>query len=158
MENKEIYSVKGKNAKGFGTFVLTLSISLIVFSALYYFLTSSSADTSQFDVSLDKEITKNDVTSDFNVQKEESEEKDSVFGEIASVDPKTLPRREVLAGSTTAVQETTQSTSSLNTGVVSITIGLFTALTIFISALIFVYKNPRNLALSTFEKKTSKGL
>ena len=157
MENKDVYSVKGNAGKSFGTFMLTLSVSLIVFSTVYYFMTSRSSESDKIDMSASGEDT---VVSDFNVQKEENsvEESDaSVFGKIAAKDPTTFPKEEVLAGSTVA-QETTQSDTSLNTGITSITIGLFSALALFILTIVFVYNNPRKLALSTFEKKTTRDL
>ena len=157
MENKDVYSVKGNAGKGFGTFVLTLSVSLIIFSTVYYFMTSNSSESNGVDMSSNNG---DEVVSDFNVKKEESSKEKgekSVFGEIAASDPTTFPKKEVLAGATVA-QETTQSSTSLNTGLTSITVGLFSALALFVFTLIFVYNNPRKLALSTFEKKTTKNL
>jgi hypothetical protein len=97
----------------------------------------------------------------------------SVFGDIARVSPDTSSRQ-VLAGSTSApsgdysgeyVEDTavtsdvSQTTSgNLETGVTSITIGLMLSMSFFIFAMLFLYKNPRKIALDSFEKKSTKNL
>ncbi len=168
MENNQEYTSLGNQAKkGLSTFILTLSISLIVFSTIYYFMTSTS-DSDYEDSSVPSIIS--NVNSGDPVQKiDESPEvagdstERSVFEEIANVNPNTKSRQ-VLAGAdetvptTTTVRETTTSDPNLNTGITSITFGLFFALFLFLYSIIFVYKNPRKLALNSFEKRTSKGL
>lgn len=166
MENNNNYSsVKDQARKGLSTFVLTLSISLIVFSTIYYLMTTKSSEPEESYnpvgmVTVDEENNGGDV-------KGKSSES-TVFGDIASADPNTS-YGQVLAGAdeaddtttattTTTVTQTTQSNSSLNTGVTSITIGLVFALVLFIATLVFVSRDPRKFALSTFEKKTTKGL
>ena len=162
MENNTEYtSVQGQAKKGLNTFVLTLSISLIVFSTIYYFMTSNSVEDESFTDSSDKVTVVQEPVMNDNPASSET-----VFGSLAQADPGATSRQ-VLAETdeaidttttTTTVTETTQSNSNLDTGVTSITIGLFAAFTLFISAVIFVYKNPRKMALSGFEKKTTKGL
>lgn len=156
MENNNTSTSLGSQAKkGLSTFVLTLSISLIVFSAIYYFMTSNA------DVSGENDLNPSAV-SVYQEKNADGEEK-TVFGEIASVDPNTTSRQ-VLAGTDAEVLEeipvrqTTSSNTAPETGITSITIGLFSALTLFISAIIFVYKGPRKFALNSFEKRTTKGL
>lgn len=150
MEPNNINQSIGKNtsaASSFRTFILTLSISLIVFSAIYYVMSSSGMDTDVFENSL----------SDSSIKEESVKgvSQESVFGDIAIKEPETQPRF-VLAG-VDEVQETTQSTTSVPvTGISSITMGLFGALIFFVAGLIVVASNPRKLALDTFEKTVTK--
>ncbi|MBW6441922.1 hypothetical protein K0B04_03425 [Patescibacteria group bacterium] len=158
--NKDYTSVQNQAKKGLGTFVLTLSISLIVFSTIYYLMTNES-DYSENTSVPSTVITRSEGGDDPDVRGDSTSQK-TIFGEIADVDPMASPRQ-VLAGADeiteeVTVRETTQSTTSLDTGVTSITVGLFTAFVLFVSATIFVYRNPRKLALSSFERKTTKGL
>lgn len=158
--NNEYTSVQSQAKKGLSTFILTLSISLIVFSTIYYLMTNeSSDDTPSFEtssqISVVSENEEPEVQGDFTSTK-------TVFGEIADSDPGSYPKQ-VLAGADVAVEEntveeTTQSGANLDTGITSVTIGLVSAITLFLSAMIFVYNNPRKIALTSFEKKTTKGL
>jgi hypothetical protein len=162
MENNNYSSVKDQAKKGLSTFVLTLSISLIVFSTIYYFMTTGSSDSDDMTNSVGM-VNSTDAGKEPAVQGDSSQS--TIFGDIASTDPDTT-YRQVLAGSddatteegTTVTNQTTQSNSNLNTGVTSITVGLIFALVLFISTLVFVSKDPRKIALSTFERKTTKGL
>jgi hypothetical protein len=97
--------------------------------------------------------------------------RNSIFGGVSEPDSYNPPK-EVLAGAdvadeavtttptteTTVVTETTSSDPNLDTGITSITVGLISAFTLFISAMIFVYKNPRKYALTSFEKNVTKKL
>ena len=162
MENNNDHSsMKDQAKKGLSTFVLTLSISLIVFSTIYYLMTTKSSEPEESSSPISV-VVANDSEAEPEIQGDTSQ--GTVFGEIASKDPKDS-YKQVLAGAdeitdttTTTVTQTSQSNSNLNTGVTSITFGLVFSLVIFVSTIIFVSKNPRKLALSTFEKKTTKGL
>lgn len=169
MENKP-YSINEKASKSFGTFILTLSISLIVFSAIYYLMTKSSLDSGQFNPSTEVVSKGDKVTSDYTVQNsgedkqgntqgdKQGDKSQSVFAQIADKNPN-VQAKEVLAGSTTAeTPQTTTSGPNPDTGIAGITIGLFLSLALFLSAIIFVFKNPRNIALSSFEKRSTKRL
>lgn len=150
MEPNNINQSIGKNssaASSFRTFILTLSISLIVFSAIYYVMSSSGMDTDVFENSLsDSSVTEESV---------KGTSSESVFGEIATREPETQARF-VLAG-TDEVEETTQSTTTVpETGILSVTTGLFGALIFFIAGIIVVALNPRKLALDTFEKTVTR--
>lgn len=151
MENSS-FSVKENAGKSFKTFVLTLSVSLIIFSVVYYVMSVNSSNQESFDNSLSDNVVEKEV---------KGVEQKSVFNEIASKDPG-VQAKEVLAGSTVAttaeVQQTTQSAADLQTGTFSITAGLFIALIIFLSTLVFVLNNPRKLALSSFEKNALRGV
>ena len=153
MENSS-FSVKENAGKSFKTFVLTLSVSLIVFSGIYYAMTLNSSSTDSFDNPLsDKSVVKEEVKGT-TTQK-------TVFSEIASKDPGVKPK-EVLAGSTVAttpvVTQTTQSATTPQTGTFSVTVGLFLSLAMFLGTIVFVSNNPRRLALSSFEKNALKDI
>jgi hypothetical protein len=165
MENKQYTSVQDQSKKGLSTFILTLSISLIIFSAVYYFMTGGlDRENSTFDYGSG---TSGVEENDSEVQGNSSSEEGTVFGKIADADPNSYPRQ-VLAGADEYVEEeiteempvteTTQSDPNLDTGITSVTLGLLSSLVLFVSAMIFVYKNPRKAALTSFEKKTTKGL
>ena len=162
MENNSSYSsVSDQAKKGLSTFVLTLSVSLIVFSTIYYLMTAKSSNVEE----APNPISAVTVKDENEAKSSDTDSQNTVFGELASVDPKTS-YGQVLAGADevvddgtgTAVTQTTQSGSSLETGTVSITVGLVFSLAVFILTLVFVSKNPRRLALTSFEKKTTKDL
>jgi len=202
------YSVKNQTTKGLGTFVLTLSISLIIFSVIYYLMTTKST---QQDESLMLGTSGSTVTKEnsgladkgtqngdkgfvgasedggsVNENKNKTDGNGSVFGDLAKISPNTSSRQ-VLAGSTSAPSasstetggsagstiaagNTTPATTGLatgvsqttssapETGVTSITIGLAASLSLFIFAMLFLSKGPRKIALSSFEKRSTKGL
>ena len=156
-QNNNAYSIKTQSTKGLSTFVLTLSISLIVFSAIYYFMTTkaSTSEYDAFNVSVIDEK-KSEESSSKPVTQKNSDEDSSVFGKLASSTPNSNSGQ-VLAGTDvieTEVQaevpQTTQ--SNLETGVTSITFGLVSALALFVSGMVFIHKGPRKAALSIFEK------
>ena len=149
MENSS-FSVKEHAGKSFKTFMLTLSISLIVFSGVYYVLTMNSSNPETHEVSV---VNKNTQPAQVATDNQKS-----VFGEIAARTPEVMGGA-VLAGATgPAVTQTTQSGGNLNTGMVSVTFGLVGSLVLFLAALVIVSRNPRKLALISFEKSTTKGL
>lgn len=159
MENSS-FSVKENAGKSFKTFVLTLSVSLIIFSVIYYAMTINSSTQESFD----SELSMNSVIKE---EVKGAETQKSVFSDIASKDPGVKPK-EVLAGSTVAttpttvttpvVAQTTQSAANLQTGTFSVTAGLFISLAMFLATIVFVSNNPRRLALSSFEKNALKDL
>lgn len=165
METNNGYSLKSQSTKGLSTFVLTLSISLIVFSAIYYLMTTNSVSQDDYKVEVvsESKVTEEPVSQPVteNASNEKTtakvEEDSSVFGKLASASPESY-KGQVLAGtdplpsgSAPEVRQTTA--SNLETGVTSITAGLIASFILFISAMIFIYRNPRKLALNTFEKK-----
>lgn len=157
--------------KGFRTFILTLSISLLVFSAIYYGLTTYTPQNTLDE----KKVEMADVsrTEDVSVPKVEDKassvqgagdeetssvkgisDKKTLFGEINDKKPQAKPQEvEVLAG-VAPVRQTTQSTTSVpDTGLVEMTIGLALSLIFFVAAMTYNFMNPRKLALSKFERK-----
>jgi len=148
---------------GFKTFILTLSISLIVFSVIYYLVTNGSEDsnTSAYQASLapaavseePKEVLGTEAD---NAPAIESEEV-SIFGELAAADVKSpsTGSAAVLAGATSS--PTPQTTSSVpETGLVGITAGLLVSLVFFLTGMYYISSNPRKSALTGFEKKVLK--
>ena len=158
---------------GFKTFILTLSISLIVFSVVYYLVTNSGGDTSSAPyqastapvmtesfpsdaLALESGTEQVAGTSDFSTSSTNS----SVFGEIVDkpVDVVPVDAGVVLAGATSS--PTTQTTGSGSavpeTGVVGITAGLLVSLVFFLTGMYYIASNPRKSALGGFEKKILK--
>jgi hypothetical protein len=158
MENNS-YSVQTNAGKSFRTFLLTLSISLILFSAVYYFLTTNASKPESLETSFNESKAVVNKVVDNSDVKESGEvagavvEK-TVFGEIATKDTGGQVRQ-VLAAATDAPQTTT---TAPNTGTTSVTIGLFSAFIFFIASLFVVSNNPRRLALNTFEKNITKSV
>jgi hypothetical protein len=138
--------------KGFRTFILTLSISLMVFSAVYYVLTTYTPQNEQTE-NQTAAVTKEESVQSQDVQGAKDEK--TVFGEIAGKKPQTRPQ-EVLAGATSAPQTTQSTTSVPTTGYIEMTVGLILSLTLFVGAMVYNLMNPRKLALSRFEKKALK--
>lgn len=177
--------------KGFKTFILTLSISLILFSALYYFITNAelfAIDENQMGAEL-TEVPQVAQATPQEVQEETPQgasPETSVFGEMVAspstptevlgVADKSLlaagslttpdltptPTPSVTTTTTTTTGTVTQSTSSdaqvPETGVFSLSLGLFSSFLLFVSGMILVSKNPRKIALSSFEKNITKKL
>jgi hypothetical protein len=133
--------------KGFRTFILTLSVSLIVFSVIYYVITNTSFRKEQETLSLEKPAAE---------AAQVPAKQDSTFQQLASTKVD-VPAKAVLAGSTVA--QTTQSTTSVpSTGTSSITMGLVLSLFIFFMGIIYNSMNPRKVALTDFEKNILKKL
>jgi len=161
---------------GFKTFILTLSISLIVFSVVYYLVTNTGAGDSSapYQASIAPVTTGSlpsdalaletgtevagvsDTSSDSSTFSTDS----SVFGEIVDkpVGAVTVNAGVVLAGATSS--PTTQTTGSgaavPETGVVGITAGLLVSLVFFLTGMYYIASNPRKSALGGFEKKILK--
>lgn len=150
MEPNNVNQSIGKSnsaASSFRTFILTLSISLIIFSVVYYFMSSSGVDTDVFENALtDSSILEEDV---------KGTSSESVFGEIATKEPEAQATF-VLAEADEVTQTTESTTSVPETGIFSITSGFFIALTLFVAGLVIVSSNPRKLALNTFERSVLK--
>jgi uncharacterized membrane protein len=147
--------------KGFKTFILTLSLSLIVFSAVYYVITTGSTGNSV-----------PDIESSNNT----SATPDTVFGALASqkvtdVQPQSVLAAEdgldslsdtLIADGTTGMgtqeltSEPTQATGTPQGGVTSITMGLLTSLAMFMYGLFVISRDPRRLALKTFENRVTR--
>lgn len=144
---------------GFKTFIITLVISLVVFSSLYYIATSSGSDTSVPEDGADKQTsmdTNENTNTDTN-RKVASAEDYSVFEVLAAEDTKVSDTGgkggAVLAGADESTESTVPDTGS-NTMMVASVMGI--GLLSFAGYILI--NNPRKLALSTFEKKATKDL
>ncbi|MBN1162843.1 hypothetical protein JXA34_03835 [Patescibacteria group bacterium] len=140
--------------KGFQTFVLTLSVSLIIFSVIYYFVTNSNR-TPDITTSVTEEVYTKDTP---DSEDEASSGADTVFGKLASQEMD-VPRRAVLSGATEETvnspdetEETTESTVP-NGGVVSITFGLFSSVLFLLFAAWMIGRNTKGAALVRFENQ-----
>lgn len=141
--------------KGFKTFLLTLSVSLIIFSVIYYVITNTSSQNESLPKDVLGAVVENSQDS-ANTDPKDTE--DTVFGKLAA-QPMNVDSKAVLAGSDFQTTGTTQSTTSVpQTGVVGITFGLITSGLLFILATTVIAKNPRKLAINSFEKRTIKRL
>jgi hypothetical protein len=151
--------------KGFRTFVLTLSVSLIIFSVVYFFMTNGDSSDSDSELLSDNSAITQEDKGDTEVV--------SPFGQLANKDSSSefsdVPA--VLAGSTVGTGTTsptgTTGTTATNTrvgatqtsaavpaaGTMEITIGLIMSSLIFAAAVFWNKLNPRKLALVGFEKK-----
>lgn len=135
--------------KGFKTFILTLSVSLIVFSVIYYVMNAVPTDN------------ESEVAARFEKQEtvlgaEDEAESNSVFADLAEQEMD-VPSRTVLAGMDT--MESTESTTAVpDTGSFGVTVGLVSSLVVFIVGLFVIYKDPRKLALLGFEKRMTRDL
>ena len=141
--------------RGFKTFILTLSISLILFSAAYYALTTYNpgGKSNEGQPIATSELGANstaDNESSPNVQGAKDER--TVFGQIIEKKPREQAQ-EVLAGATSAPQTTQSTTSVPVTGFTEMTVGLLLSLVLFVGAMVYNLINPRKFALSSFEKK-----
>lgn len=156
---------------GFKTFILTLSISLIVFSVVYYLVTNSSADNSSAPYQASTApVTTEPLPSDALALEvdtgqvegiSDTSSDSSIFGEIADKPVDTSPVNEgvVLAGATsspTASQTTGSGSAVPETGTVEITAGLLVSLVFFLTGMYYIASNPRKSALGGFEKKILK--
>ena len=136
--------------KGFRTFILTLSISLIVFSGVYYLLTNYGDNGFDSGNVSKTEIVENVAPEEEpNVQGAKDEK--TVFGDIVNKKPVSRPQ-EVLAGATSAPQTTQSTTSVPATGYTEMTVGLIFSFLLFVGAMVYTSMNPRKMALSKFEK------
>ncbi|OGC45908.1 hypothetical protein A2V49_02545 [candidate division WWE3 bacterium RBG_19FT_COMBO_34_6] len=148
--------------KGFKTFILTLIISLAVFSAIYYIINSGAIENSGEEESTTPAATTNNNQLRAGVSPAENkdedtvkEEKQSVFGALLA-EKIEVPERGVLAGSSTGSQITTVTTRETTvpvTGVSGPTAGIIISSIILGVASYLIFLGPRKLALSSFEKK-----
>ncbi|KKS02402.1 MAG: hypothetical protein UU55_C0015G0009 [candidate division WWE3 bacterium GW2011_GWC2_41_23] len=146
---------------------LTLSISLIVFSVVYYLVTNSSGDSSAAPYQASTApVVVEAVPSEAPALSAGTEQvagtsDSSVFGEIVDkpVNAVSVGTAAVLAGATsapTATQTTGSGSTVPETGVVGITAGLLVSLVFFLTGMYYISSNPRKAALSGFEKKILK--
>jgi len=168
-------SNKEQAKKGFKTFILTLIISLAIFSGIYYFINAEGEDE-HYDGSSASE--KNiDVLGSESSKKDSMGDKESVFADLAgtagvkeeptpvvlagadSVDTtSTIDTTTITAPATVTTTPTTDTTATVaestvpDTGVSGPTIGVVLTLVILGFAAYIMFLGPRNVALHNFEK------
>lgn len=133
--------------KGFKTFIVTLTISLVVFSILYYFLSNKP----EADINGNGSAKETAMTSGYVASA-------SPFEDLANkkID---VPKRAVLAGATEAGDTTTTTTvaqtsaSVPNTGTTEVTIAFVVSGILLLIGFYVLYLNPRKLALQSFERR-----
>lgn len=135
--------------KGFKTFIITLIVSLVSFSFLYYLISGFSAR--DVDINDSAEAASPKVIS-ANVDKNPFEK--------LSREKVDVPAKVVLAGADVADTDTPESTQATvpDTGATEITYALFISLVILSVGGYLIALGPRNLALSGFERKVRKDL
>lgn len=156
MDNNELnksISRGSSAANSFKTFVFTLSICLILFSGIYYAMSSFGNSEKVFESSVDDKVS---LIQEPSEEVQGVQDAPSIFGELAQKDPG-VQSKSVLAGAYGSEEETKESTTSVpETGIISITAGLVFALVLFVSGMVIISSNPRKLALYTFENKVTK--
>lgn len=163
--NKEL---QAKN--GFKTFIVTLSVSLVIFSAIYYLITDStgnvdieSSDPVAFEVkgasteSVFKDISTKPTHADPAVLQAADTTEDTTgdaMEEDAMVDDTTTGTD---ATDNTAMEEEVEEATVPDTGSETL-VGTMMALGFFAAAVYMILAGPRKLAIAEFENKISKEL
>lgn len=142
---------------GFKTFVVTLSVSLVIFSALYYVIndTSSNVDIEEYQTSKDKT-----VAFETEVEDVKGTTTKSAFGVLANTPPTEEPQ--VLGGTddttttdtTTTTEDETSESTVPETGTETL-FGTMLAVGMFSIALYFIVAGPRKFALANFEDRAT---
>lgn len=169
---------KAQAQKGFKTFIITLLVSLVVFSAIYYVVNSSTEDSMDTVVQPTNERSQqqqlraptNNANSNEEAEVAAASVKNVAMGESKTESPfeelaeaKTPTRiggapiqeRAVLAGADGP--ETSQATVP-DTGLFGPTFGIIFSATALSIAAYLIFAGPRKLALSSFEKKVRNKL
>ncbi len=157
--------------KGFKTFIITLLVSFVVFSAVYYLANQISSRDYANDLAndLSMQVASQDApsatVSDGAVLGTETvsepqqptvpvqDDQPSVFKELANQKPNVQPKF-VLAGSTS--ESTTPPVPE--TGSTGITLGLAFSTVVFAAGVYWISKDPRKNALKAFEDNVTKNL
>jgi hypothetical protein len=146
-----MYNDTAKN--GFKTFVVTLSVSLLLFGALYYLITDFSSD-----VDIENTASKSGTFAyDPITTVKGSTTQNSVFGSIVEEPVKTQPAAVLAETDTITATETTESTVP-DTGSETL-IGTMISIGFFSAAVYILVVGPRKFAMAGFEKDmTMKGV
>lgn len=148
---------------GFKTFILTLSISLLVFSIIYYFVsdsTNASAPSLEEETSTQNQ-NKEDKNKDTKVASITTgtggtggslKNEDTAFGKISKLKTD-ASQRKVLGGGASEVTVTPTPESTVpNSGTTEITYGFFISLLLLSFGLYIITQGPRFSALKSFER------
>ena len=140
---------------GFKTFVVTLSISLLLFGALYYIITDFSSE-----IDIESSAKANDTVAYIPEVKGTSDY--SVFGGISEINVDATSGTVLAAGDTvedeTVIEVAEESTESTvpDTGSEQV-IGMVLAMGFFSATAYVLVAGPRKLALARFEESAVKG-
>lgn len=145
---------KQEQAKnGFKTFIITLSVSLVIFSSIYYLLGNftDKVDIENFEINEKVALNESDVKGTTSKVIDESP-----FGELNATAPQVLAETDESTASATTT-ETEESTSSAvpETGSTTL-IGTILSVGFFSIALAVILTGPRKAALSKFENSMLK--
>lgn len=158
-------TTKTQQAKnGFKTFIITLSVSLVVFSSVYYLIGNftDKVDIEKFEVNNEQalnteedeeENVKGAESSDSPFKKlAQDEQAPSVLQAETETDDTTTDDTENTEDTTTTTDESEESTESAvpETGSTTL-IGTILSITFFSAALYVILIGPRKIALSKFE-------
>ena len=130
---------------GFKTFVVTLSVSLLLFGALYYLITGFSQE-----IDIESPDTTTVVYNASDVENESvmgASTQNSVFSEIAQAPVNAQPATVLAAGDVAETTESTVPSTGSNT-----LLGVTMAIASFSAAAYVLLIGPRKLALSGFER------
>ena len=147
--------------KGFKTFILTLVISLVVFSAIYYIINSDSTTETNYTAPKEEKLPVQ-ANSSMETSTLGDTSTRSVFGELAATEAEEydVQPKQVLAGAETYQEDTVETSQSTVpvTGFFGPTFGLVVSLfTLGIGAYL-IFLGPRKTALASFEKNVIKDL
>lgn len=174
-------------AKGFKTFLLTLVISLIVFSGIYYVINSQEDNNSYYEPTQTSEnegVLGSENKADTPQTKEDYEDtstvkEESVFADLASqkmdregqqvlaesdsVDTTATIDTEPTIDTTVTIEDTVDTVAVAestvpDTGISGPTMGLIMTIVIMGFAAYIMFLGPRNVALHNFEKDTVEEL
>lgn len=135
---------------GFKTFVVTLSVSLVVFGAIYYLITGFSQEIDIESSSASLDAGKTSMVYDSDTQNEQvmgASTQNSVFNEIAQAPVNAQPATVLAAGDAIETTESTVPVTGSNT-----LLGITMVIVSFSIATYIMFMGPRKLALSGFEK------
>ena len=139
---------------GFKTFVVTLSVSLLLFGALYYLITgfSQEIDIEDSSASVDGgETTVVYNASDVDEKVMGASTQTSVFGEIAQAPVNAQPATVLSSHDVTETTESTVPVTGSNT-----LLGITMAVASFSATAYVLLIGPRKLALSGFERDITR--
>ena len=139
---------------GFKTFVVTLSVSLLLFGALYYLITGFSQEIDIEDSSASTDGGETTVVynaSDANKEVMGATTQSSVFGEIAQAPVNAHPETVLAAGVFAKTTESPVPATGSNT-----LLGITMAVASFSAAAYVLLIGPRKLALSGFEREITE--
>ncbi len=136
---------------GFKTFLITLSITLVVFSFVYYLATDSTSVTGIEEVEESVSVQPAEPAQESEAFVTDTEEK----GPFAVLVQQELNEEVPVVLGSADIPETTQSTVP-DTGDSTLTYMAFLSAVVFLGGIYFLITSPRKKALLLFEKEATK--